>query len=504
MTESRYDYIVIGGGAAGGILSARLAEGARVLLIERGSAGAASTDLSTLPQTQRLFTDRQAALHGRRVGWLIASVLGGGTAINSRIYIRGHRRDYDHWRESGNVGWGYRDVLPCFKRSQNQERGPSEYHGIGGAFEVSDARNVAEFSLRFIDACAELGIARNADFNAEHQEGAGLFQFTELRGVASNTALAFVSPAQAAGNLTVLTGCQAERLLFEGSRAVGVRYRRASNLEEARAEREIILCAGAVHSPALLLASGVGPADALRRLGVHVSHDLPGVGENLQDHVRVPVLYEWKEDNVCQTQSLSSRFRAMAGRVGELAANDRQAGAFVGHDDRLGTPELQFVTRWRDGFGCVDLEVCLMHPHSRGRVSLRTPDAADVVVDPSYLSVAHDTDVLVRGIDLARQLARTGALASRLGAEVLPGPSLRGRDDLVQYLHNEAQTAFHPVGTCRMGAGPAAVVDHQLRVHGLEGLRVADASIMPEIPTGNTAAPTMMIGEKAADLIRTA
>ena len=508
--ERSHDYIVVGAGAAGCVVARRLLDNtdASVLLLEAGGPDEQETIHRTdIPSMTSMWgstdftwpyaTVPQPTLNDREVHIPQGKVLGGGTSVNAMMYVRGNRRDFDHWNFLGNEGWSYRDVLPYFRRSENFAGGASEYRGTGGPLDVIRYSAPSEVSLAFAEGVRELGFdgGPDWDYNGAQQENAAFFyQSTRTTGNRRcSTATAFIDPVRQNSKLTVVTGATATRVLLSGYTAVGVEYVVDGTRHTAGATAEVVVCCGALASPKLLMLSGIGPAEALRGLGIDIVVDLPGVGRNLQDHMLFGVGYQSLRD-LPFPQLLS------------------EAGLFVHTRDGLSaaSPDLQFFfgpvqfvdDRYRvDGPGFTFAPI-LARPHSRGTVSLRSADPRDLpVVDPQYLTAEADVDVLVHGISLARELVGTTAFRSFRGRELAPGDQVTERKDLVGYVRDSASTVWHPVGTCKMGADREAVVNSRLQTYGVDRLRVADASVMPTITAGNTNAATIMIAEKAAELI---
>ncbi|MEP7205952.1 MAG: choline dehydrogenase [Casimicrobiaceae bacterium] len=530
MASESFDYVVVGAGSAGCVLANRLSASGQhaVLLLEAGPPdrypwihvpiGYAKTMFN--PEVNWCFrTEPEPHMNGREVYWPRGKTLGGSSAINGLIYIRGQPEDYDAWAAAGNDGWGFDDVLPYFRKLEHNVRGASAWHGADGPLWASDIPVAHELIEAVIAACGELGVPRNDDFNGPRQEGAGYYQLTTRRGFRCSTAVAYLRPAQRRANLQVITSAHATGITFEGVRATGVTYRRGDQDFTVHARREVLLAAGALQSPQLLQLSGIGPPEVLQSMGLAVRRAQPSVGANLQDHLQARVIFRCTKP-ITTNDTLRSWWRKAAmgaqylfTRGGPMAVGINQGGIFARTDRGLDRPDVQFhvATLSSDmagspvhDFSGFTMSVCQLRPESRGWVRLKSPDPlAAPAMQANYLATDLDRATLVKGLRLARALAATHALAPYVADEYRPGKDASSDAALLEFAKDTGGTIFHPSGTCKMGpmTDPSTVVDPHLRVHGIAALRVVDCSIMPTLVSGNTNAPAVMIAEKAADLI---
>jgi len=534
--DREFEYVIVGGGSAGCVLANRLSEdpSVTVCLLEAGPPD--TNPLIHIPAGMlwlmrskvlnwQFHTQPEAALAGRRLYWPRGRTLGGSSAINAMCYTRGHASDYDAWAQAGNPGWSFKDVLPYFKRAEDNANGASAFHGAGGPLHVTTFPSPSPITQAYIAAGVQAGFPLNHDFNGAEQEGVGVYQVTQKRGLRWSAARAYLGPARQRPNLTILTRAHAHRVLLTGQRATGVRFQHGSQVRELTARREVLLCAGAVQSPQLLMLSGIGPAAHLRAHGIEVQVDLPGVGQNLQDHLDVMVTHEGRR---ALSNGLTWRnivkgpwalLQLLLAGKGMLTNNGAEGCGFIKSAPTEPIPDLQFhfmPARLRDhgrdlGFMTKEgfsMHVCFLRPHSRGQITLHSADPhAPPRIEANYLDHPEDIDKLVLGIRQIRRIFASPAMDADRGAEITPGPAVQTDAQLREHIRAHAETIYHPVGTCKMGddaSDPSHVVDSALRVHGVQGLRVVDASVMPTLIGGNTNAPVIMMAEKAADLIRAA
>jgi choline dehydrogenase len=532
--KQSYDYIIVGAGSAGCALAYRLSREAsrRVLLLEAGNKD--SFPMIHIPLGFAFLmkndsvnwcyeTEPEPHMNDRKMPWPRGKVLGGTSSINGMVYIRGQREDYDLWQSMGNKGWSYEEVLPYFKRSEHRANGGNEYHGYGGPLWVEEVPNSEKLELAdlFIQAGVQTGLPYNEDFNGANQEGAGYYQLNIRDGRRQSTARTFLKQCEQRPNLTVETGALTQKIIIENGRAIGVEYKKTkgkeTSIERADAGGEVILCGGVINSPQLLELSGIGDRELLESLGIEVTRHLPGVGENLQDHLTVNVQQGLHGvitffEETRPLGMVKNLFRYLFKRRGLLAHPAAQAGVFFRTSSELATPDAQVhfapAASEPDSKGNLKTKpgttatVCHLRPQSRGSVHIKSADPGEYpAICANYLDTENDRKAIVAAVRGVRDIFAAPALGKYLGSEFKPGPEAQSDEEILAYVRAEAESVYHPVGTCKMGTDDMAVVDDRLRVHGVKGLRVADASIMPTVTSGNTNAPAIMIAEKCADML---
>lgn len=526
---SVFDFVIVGGGSAGCVLAERLSACGKfqVCLLEAGVKDTSQNihvplGVINLMRSKKLNwsfdSHPEQSQDGRQIFNPRGKTLGGSSSINAMLYVRGQKQDYDDWAKLGNTDWSYEQVLPYFKSTQFQERGESEYHGVNGELNVADSSSKAPVFDDFIEAAQEAGFVANQDFNGASQEGVGYYQVTQKNGLRYSAAKAFLTPNLSRSNLTVMTEVQVEKLLIENKVVTGVSYRQRGQSKQILANKEVLLSAGAFNSPQVLMLSGIGPKDELAKHNIELQHELAGVGKNLQDHVDVMVVNKQKRHDVLSLSPRSALWAAkdalrIVKRKGVLTSAVAETGGFIKSSPELSRPDLQlhFIPGAMDDHGrnlkmllnqAVSLHVCLLRPNSTGSVTLYDGDINSAPkIQLNMLADEADQNIMIQGVKQARKILASGKFKQNSIAEIFPGEECQSDEQILQFLKDKANTIYHPVGTCKMGNDELAVVDQELKVHGLQQLRVIDASVMPKLVSGNTNAPTIMIAAKIADKI---
>ena len=524
-----FDYVIVGAGSAGCALAGRLSESGRytVALVEAGGRDTSPwihipvgyfKTMGNPKMDWSYKTEPDPGLNGRSINWPRGRVLGGSSSINGLLYVRGQKEDYEHWRQLGNTGWGWDDVLRCFKRAESWEEGGSNLRGDRGPLSVSGTRLSRKAVDAYVDAAQTAGYPYNDDYNGETQEGMGYFQLTASNGQRCSSAKAYLTPNRRRKNLAILTGLLTEKIIIEDGKAVGIRAKKSGDVQTIKARREVILSAGAIGSPQILMLSGIGPSEQLSSVGVEVLRDVKGVGQNLQDHLQARPVFKCHSSTInTETNSWWKQLKIgveyALKRTGPMTMAASLGTGYLKTREELATPDIQFhlqpfstdkVGTSTHPFDAFTASVLQMRPESAGHLELRSADIGDhPAIHPNYLSTPLDQQTIVSGIKIARKIARFEPAKSEIIEEYAPGKAIGEHDDeaILDWARNTATTIYHPTGTCKMGQDDRAVVDERLRVYGVDGLRVADASIMPVIVSGNTNAPCIMIGERASELI---